>query len=95
MWDDPTSPSSRCTSPDLHGYTTASEEQDADYSSSSGSNRTVRDPLTPTLRPGAITVHLEMASRRPQADRQPPVARDLKRRHPRGDVVKLSFSANQ
>jgi hypothetical protein len=59
MGDDPESPSSRCTSPDLHGYTTAGEEQvaeDTSDCSSNSSNRTVRDPSPPRLRPRAHTV---------------------------------------
>jgi hypothetical protein len=38
MGDDPESPSSRCTSPDLHGYTTAGEEQVAGDTSDCNSN---------------------------------------------------------
>jgi hypothetical protein len=70
MGDDPESPSSRCTSPDLHGHTTAGEEQVAGDTSdcnsnnsnnnnsnnSNSSNRTVRDPSLPRLRPRALTV---------------------------------------
>ncbi len=56
---DESSPPSRCTSPDLQGYTTAGEEVVAGESGSSGSgssNRTVRDFSPPQLRPGAKTV---------------------------------------
>ena len=56
---DESSPPSRCTSPDLQGYTTAGEEVVAGESgsnSSVNSNPTVRDFSTPQLRPRAKTV---------------------------------------
>ena len=56
---DESSPPSRCTSPDLQGYTTAGEEVVAGESgsnSSTSSNRTVRDFSPPQLRPRAKTV---------------------------------------
>ncbi len=56
---DESSPPSRCTSPDLQGYTTAGEEVAAGESgsnSSTSSNRTVRDFSPPQLRPRAKTV---------------------------------------
>ncbi len=56
---DESSPHSRCTSPDLQGYTTAGEEVVAEESgsnSSASSNRTVRDFSPPQLRPRAKTV---------------------------------------
>jgi hypothetical protein len=56
---DESSPPSRCTSPDLQGYTTGGKEVVAGESgsnSSGSSNRTVRDFLPPQLRPRAKTV---------------------------------------
>ncbi len=80
MGDNPESPSSRCTSPDLHGYTTAGEEQvagdtsDCDSNSNSlnsnSSNRTVRDPSPPRLRPRAHTVP-KYIWKRPAGDHRP------------------------
>jgi hypothetical protein len=101
MGDDPESPSSRCTSPDLHGYTTAGEEQvaeDTSDCSSNSSNRTVRDPSPPRLRPRAHTVP-KFIWKRPAGDHRPtggPLRlRDLKKRNQRGrrgDAVVLGES---
>jgi|688.fasta_scaffold667331_1 hypothetical protein len=58
MADKP-SPPSRCTSPDLQGYTTDGEEVVAGESGSNysgSSNQTVRDFSPPQLRPRAKTV---------------------------------------
>jgi len=77
MGDDPESPSSRCTSPDLHGYTTAGEEQvagDTSDCNSNSSNRTVRDPSPPRLRPWAHTVPKYIWKR--PADRRPRAGTD-------------------
>jgi hypothetical protein len=121
MGDDPESPSSRCTSPDLHGYTTAGEEQvagdtsdsnsnsnnsnsnsnsksNSNNSNSNSSNRTVRDPSPPRLRPRAHTVP-KYIWKRPAGDHRPtggPLRlRDLKKRNQRGrrsDAVVLGES---
>jgi len=107
MGDDPESPSSRCTSPDLHGYTTAGEEQVAgdtsdcnsnNSNSSNSSNRTVRDPSPPRLRPRAHTVP-KFIWKRPAGDHRPtggPLRlRHLKKRNQggrRGEAVVLGES---
>ncbi len=101
MGDDPESPSSRCTSPDLHGYTTAGEEYaagDTSDCSSNSSNRTVRDPSPPRLRPRAHTVP-KYIWKRPVGDHRPTGGslrlRDLKKRNQRGrrgDAVVLGES---
>jgi len=112
MGDNPESPSSRCTSPDLHGYTTAGEEQvagdtsdsnsnsnsNSNNSNSNSSNRTVRDPSPPRLRPRAHTIP-KFIWKRPAGDHRPtggPLRlRDLKKRYQggrRGEAVVLGES---
>jgi hypothetical protein len=98
MGDNPESPSSRCTSPDLHGYTTAGEEQVAGDTSDCSSNRTVRDPSPPRLRPRAHTVP-KFIWKQPAGDHRPtggPLRlRDLKKRYQggrRGEAVVLGES---
>ncbi len=116
MGDNPESPSSRCTSPDLHGYTTAGEEQVAgdtsdcnsnssnsnsnsdSNSNSNSSNRTVRYPSPPRLRPRAHTVP-KFIWKRPAGDHRPAGGslrlRDLRKRNQsgrRGEAVVLGES---
>jgi hypothetical protein len=88
MGDDPVSPSSLHTSPDLHSNC-----------SSTSSNKTVRDPSPPTLRPRANTVpkfiwKWPASNLGPTGD--PLRLRDLKKRSKKraGGASKLSFSVD-